>query len=188
MRAERARFGLPRRGAGIRLAGEAAHGLILTGYVLAEAALIDRKVVAHAPTLGREARGPFCGGTLRIGGEPEEDPCVDEADYLLLTSAAAVERFGGTMAADGLLIAEESLPELPAHGVALPLVATASEAGGTPLLVDLVSAAALAEIADVVTRRALREAARRLLPERTRKAGFAALDAGWMLARRRPRV
>jgi len=185
---ERSGFGLPRRGVGLRLAGEAAHGLILTGYVLAEAALIDRRAVAHAPTLGREARGPLCGGTLRIGGDPEEDPAVDEADHLLLTSSAAIERFAETLAQDGLLIVESSLAEAPPRAVALPLVETAAEAGGTPLLVDMVAAAALAEIAGVVTRRALRTAAERLLPERTRPAGYAALDAGWMLARRLPPI
>lgn len=173
------------RGFALRLAGEAAHGLLFAGYVLAEAALIDRRAVSHAPTLGAAARGPTSGGTLRIGADPDEDPLVDEADCLVLTSSPALRRYAGSLAPAGLLIAEETLGERPEHAIALPFARAAAEAGGTQLLVDMVAAAVVVEMTGEITRRALGEAAARLLPERGRAAGLAALEAGRMLGRRR---
>jgi 2-oxoglutarate ferredoxin oxidoreductase subunit gamma len=175
------------RGISIRLAGESAHGLLFAGYVLAEAALLERRQVSHLPTLGAAARGPLSGGTLRIAGDPDEDPVVDEADCLLVTSAAALARFARP-APWGLLVAEESLTGLPEHAIAFPIVRTAIESGGTPLVVDLVSAAVVTELTGAVSRRALQDAAARLLPERGRPAGLAALDAGMELGKRRARA
>ena len=176
------------RGFAIRVAGDAAHGLLFTGYVLAEAALIDRRAVAHAPTLGLAARGPLSGGAIQIGGEPEEYPLVDEPDCLLLTSREALTVYAESLAPAGLLVVEESLTGPPDHAVPLPLIRTAVDSGGTPLLVDLVAAAVLAELTGAVSRRALEEAAGRLLPERGRPAGVAALEAGLELGKRRPRA
>jgi len=172
------------RGIAIRLAGEPAHGLLFAGYVLAEAALVDRRAVAHVPSLGAATRGPLSGGTIRIAGEPDEDPVVDAPDCLVVTSPQAVARFAGGLAREGRLIAEESLAELPEDAIALPLVRTAIEAGGTPMVVDLVAAAVVTEITGAVSRRALHEAAERLLPARGRPAGMAALDAGLELGKR----
>ena len=182
------RGALPRRGIAIRLAGEAAHGLLFAGYVLAEAALLERRAVAHMPTLGAAARSSWSGGAIRIGAEPGEYPLVDAPDCLLATSTEGVERFAGGLAPEGRLIAEESLAAAPDFAIRLPLVRTAVEAGGTPLVVDLVAAAVLTEWTGAVSRRALQEAAARLLPARGRPAGLAALDAGIELGLRRLRA
>ncbi|HLQ66458.1 MAG TPA: 2-oxoacid:acceptor oxidoreductase family protein [Candidatus Limnocylindrales bacterium] len=183
-----ARDTIGRRGIAIRLAGEAAHGLLFAGYVLADAALLERRAVAHMPTLGAAARGDVSGGAIRIGAEPGEYPLVDQADCLLVTSVAGMRRYGGGLAPGGRVIAEESLPALPEFAIALPLVRTAIETGGTPLVVDLVAAAVVTEMTGAVSRRALQEAAARLLPARGRPAGLAALDAGIELGKRRLRA
>ncbi len=175
---------IARRGIAIRLAGDPAHGLLFTGYVLAEAALIDRRAVAHMPSLGATARGPLSGGALRVGGEPDEDPVVVAPGCLVVTSREALGRYAGEMAPEGRLIAEESLPGLPETAIALPLVRTAIEAGGTAMVVDLVAAAVVTEMTGAVSRRALQEAADRLLPARGRPAALAALDAGMELGKR----
>ncbi len=178
-----------RRGLAIRLAGDPAHGLLFTGYVLAEAALLDRRSVSHTPTLGPKARGPMSGGAVRIAGEQEEYPLVDQPECLLLTSARALERFGADVAPGGWLLIEESLREgSPEHAIALPLVRAAVESSGTMMMVDLVAAAAVAAITGAVSRTSLHEAAERLLPDRGRHAALAALDAGTRLGKSRPRA
>jgi 2-oxoglutarate ferredoxin oxidoreductase subunit gamma len=178
-----------RRGLSIRLAGDPAHGLLFTGYVLAEAALLDRRSVSHAPTLGPAARGPLSGGAIRIAREQEEYPLVDTPDCLLLTSEAAIERFAADLAPEGWLLVEESLvARAREDAMALPLVKTAVATGGTALVVDLVAAAVITAVTGAVSRRALHDAAERLLPERGRPAGFAALDAGMELGKARLRA
>ncbi len=175
---------IARRGMAIRLAGDPAHGLLFTGYVLAEAAMIDRRAVSHLPSLGATARGPLSGGALRVGGEPDEDPVVVSSGCLVVTSREALARYAGELAPEGRLIAEESLPGLPESAIGLPLVRTAIEAGGTAMVVDLVAAAVVTEMTGAVSRRALQEAADRLLPARGRPAALAALDAGMELGKR----
>ncbi len=180
---------LLKRGTSIRLAGDPAHGLLFTGYVLAEAALLDRRSVSHAPTLGPMARGGLSGGSIRIATDSDEYPLVDAPDCLLLTSLAALERFVADVAPEGRLLVEESLRErAPGFAMALPLVRTAVEAGGTSLVVDLVAAAAVSAVTGAVSRRALYDAAARLLPERGRPAALAALDAGLELGKGRLRA
>jgi len=179
---------LPRRAASIRLAGDPAHGLLFAGYVLAEAALLDRRSVCHAPTLGAAARGPLSGGALRIAGEQSEYPLVDEPDCLLLTSPQALQRLASSLASEGRLLVEESMGEhAPGFAIALPLVHAAVEYGGTSLVVDLVAAAAVTAITGAVSRRSLYEAAARLLPEWGRPAALAALDAGMEMGKSRLR-
>lgn len=180
---------IPRRGTSIRLAGDPAHGLLFAGYILAEAALLDRKWVAHAPSLGPAARGPWSGGGIQIGGDREEYPLVDAPDCLLLTSASAIARFTPDLGREGRLLIEASLRgEAPAFAIALPLVATAIESGGTPLVTDLVAAAVVTAMTGAVSRRALHDAAGRLLPEPGRPAALAALDAGMELGLSRLRA
>jgi len=180
------RGGLPRRAFSIRLAGDPSHGLIFAGYVLAEAAFLERRAIAHAPTLGAAARGPWSGGALRIAGDAREYPLVEAPDCLLLTSEPAIERFAGSLAPEGWLLVDESLAaRAPDVAIPLPLVRTAIESGGTALVVDVVAAAVVTAITGAVSRRALNEAVARLLPERGRLAGLAALDAGMELGRSR---
>lgn len=180
------RGGLPRRATSIRLAGDPAHGLVFAGFVLAEAALLERRAIAHAPTLGVAARGPLSGGALRIAGDAREFPLVEEPDCLLLTSGPALIRFAASLAPGGTLLVDESLAAgAPNTAIALPLVRTAIESGGTALVVDVVSAAVVTAITGAVSRRALNDAVARLLPERGRLAGLAALDAGMELGRSR---
>lgn len=180
------RGGLPRRAVSIRLAGDPAHGLLFAGYVLAEAALLERRAIAHAPTLGAAARGPLSGGALRIAGDPREYPLVEAPDCLLLTSGPAIERFAASLAPGGWLLVDESIAAgAPDFAIALPLVRTAVESGGTALVVDVVAAAVVTAITGATSRRALLDAVARLLPERGRLAGLAALDAGMELGRSR---
>lgn len=180
---------LPKKGSSIRLAGDPAHGLLFAGYILAEAALLDRRSVSHAPTLGPAARGPLSGGAIRIANDQEEYPLVEAPECLLLTSLAALERLGPELAPEGQLLVEETLlNHAPSFAIALPLVRTAIESGGTSLVVDLVAAAVVTAISGAVSRRALYEAAERLLPERGRPAALAALDAGIEMGRSRLRA
>lgn len=181
--------GLPRKGFAIRLAGDPAHGLLFAGYLLAEAALIDRRFVSHAPTLGAAARGNLSGGSIRIASEHEEYPLVDAPELLLVSSAPALDRFANALAPEGSLLVDESLRDLsPTYAIELPLVRTAMEAGGTSLVVDLVAAAVVAAMTGAVSRRALYDAAERLLPGRGRPAALAALDAGVEMGRSRLRA
>jgi Pyruvate/2-oxoacid:ferredoxin oxidoreductase gamma subunit len=178
-----------RRGTSIRLAGDPAHGLLFSGYLLAEAALLDRRAVSHAPTLGPAARGPLSGGALLIAGDQEEYPLVDMPGCLLVTSQQALSRYAPALAPEGRLLIEESLRErAPGYSIALPLVRAATESAGTSLVVDLVAAAALTAITGAVSRRSLYEAAERLLPERGRPAALAALDAGMEMGKSRLRA
>jgi hypothetical protein len=84
---------------------------------------------------------------------------------------------------------DESLRDIsPTYAIELPLVRTAIEAGGTSLVVDLVAAAVVTAMTGAVSRRALYDAAERLLPGRGRPAALAALDAGVEMGRSRLRV
>src|SRR2546427_6072505 len=84
---------LPRREISIRVAGDPGHGLLFAGYLLAEAALLDRRFVSPAPPLGPAARGALSGGAVRSAGGPAADPPRRAPGSPLLTPPPAPEGF-----------------------------------------------------------------------------------------------
>ena len=169
MTSERSGFGLPRRGAGLRLAGGGARP-DPDGVRPGRAALIDRYTRGR-PRYGREARGPLCGGTLRIGGDPEEDSRGRGG-----SSVAHVQR------RDRALRGDLGPGRTPDRGVVPPKRRRTAvrcrwwkdrgRGGRNAAARGHGRGRGIAEIAGVVTRRALRTAAERLLPERTRPGGL----------------
>jgi 2-oxoglutarate ferredoxin oxidoreductase subunit gamma len=93
------------------LAGFGGQGLLFGGQVLARAALIEGREVFWIPSYGPEMRGGTAACTVIVGGEPIGSPVVDQLDALVALNPPSLAKYEPLLAADGLLVVNDSLIE-----------------------------------------------------------------------------
>jgi len=170
----------------IRLAGKGGQGIMLGGAILAEAAMLDGLKVAETQEYGPEARLGATKADLIISKHEIAFPEVHQPDFLLCLSRPAYLRYAKTLAANGMMIAEEALREEMGQSpqvVYLPMRATALSLG-TELYTNIIGLGALAALSGAVSKEALQSSVRSRVKVETVKDNFAALDLGYELASR----
>jgi len=172
----------------IRLAGSGGQGLILAGVILAEAATIyDEKNAVQSQSYGPEARGGASRAEVIISEEDIDYPKATAIDVLLCLTQEACDRYGSDLKPGALLIADaEEVGEIAldeVRAVSLPILRTASQEVGKPLVANIVAVAALVQLTRVVTKDALRNAVLGRVPKGTEEINLKALEAGFELGR-----
>ena len=77
----------------IIIAGFGGQGILFTGHVLAEAAMLDGLEVLWIPSYGPEMRGGTASCTVIVGDGPIGSPVVDRADAAIVMNPPSLERF-----------------------------------------------------------------------------------------------
>ena len=112
---------------GIMIAGFGGQGVLFTGRLLAETALISGYQVTWYPSYGPEQRGGTCHAAVVISSEPIGSPVVDEPDFLLVLNQPSWERFALTTSKQGYTIYNSDLVK-PAStakpGIPIPIPAS----------------------------------------------------------------
>lgn len=112
---------------GIMIAGFGGQGVLFTGRLLAETALISGYQVTWYPSYGPEQRGGTCHAAVVISSDPIGSPVVDEPDYLLVLNQPSWERFADSTSKQGYTIYNSDLVK-PAStakpGILIPIPAT----------------------------------------------------------------
>jgi len=172
----------------IRLAGSGGQGLILAGVILAEAATIyDEKNAVQSQSYGPEARGGASRAEVIISDGDIDYPKATSIDVLLCLTQEACDRYGSDLKAGGLLITDaEEVAGMPAgehRQVSLPMLRTATQDVGKPLVANIVALGSLVQMTRVVTKDALRNAVLGRVPKGTEELNLKALEAGFELGR-----
>jgi 2-oxoglutarate ferredoxin oxidoreductase subunit gamma len=183
---------------GVRLAGRGGQGIMLAGFLLAQAAMTDGLHVVQTQSYGPEARLGAAKSDVIVSASEIAYPEVLAPDFFLCLSHDAYVAYSHTVGPGAVSVIEEralgGLGRLgparppPTAAVVLPLVDTARECG-TDLATNIVALGALVGIADLVSERSMREAlAARVAPESLalNTHAFAAglrLAAGWRESR-----
>ena len=169
----------------VALVGTGGQGLIMTGIILAEAAIIDGKYTIQSQSYGPEARGGASKAEVIIDDEPIDYPKVTEADILLALSQDAVDKYftlmkdGGSLIADDMYV--ERIPETENSVLTVPILRTAIEQFGNPIFASVISLGVIVKYTGVVSREAIIAAVLSRVPKGTEEKNKAALEAGWNL-------
>jgi 2-oxoglutarate ferredoxin oxidoreductase subunit gamma len=168
----------------IKLTGSGGQGLILTGVILAEAALIDGKCAIQSQSYGPEARGGFSKAEVIISDEEIDFVKVQKCDMLLCLSQASYDRYGKNFS--GVLILDEGInikyPE-PEKVLRIPILSTAAEKLGKPMVANIVALGAVNGVMDFVSKESLLKALINRVPKGTEDLNKLALQSGYDLVR-----
>ena len=167
----------------IRLSGSGGQGLILAGVILAEAAIIDGKKAIQSQSYGPEARGGSSKAEVIISDEEIDFVKVQNCDMLLCLTQIAYDKYGKEFTK--VLILDDSLktkyPE-PEKVVRIPILDTASEKLGKPMVANIVALGAVNGLLKLVSKEALLEAVTNRVPKGTEELNKLALESGYELA------
>ena len=170
----------------LRLSGRGGQGIILTGIILAEAALLDGLNVVQSQVYGPESRGGASKAEVIISRETISYPKVTEPDILLVMSQEAAARYAATVKDDGLLVVDstyvrETCP-VKARVVRAPISEMARDQLGREVVASAVAAGLIAGLSGVVSTENAREAVRLRVPPGTEGLNLKAVEAGLGLA------
>lgn len=152
---------------GVRIAGRGGQGVMLAGFLLAQAAMSDGLNVVQTQSYGPEARLGAAKSDVIVSPQEIAYPEVVAPDVFLCLSHDAFVAYWHSVGPHALSIIDERA----AHGfetsgaVVLPLTAAARQCGAV-LATNIVGLGALVGIAGVVSEQSLREAlAARVAPD-----------------------
>jgi 2-oxoglutarate ferredoxin oxidoreductase subunit gamma len=167
----------------LRLSGSGGQGLILAGVILAEAALIDGKRAIQSQSYGPEARGGSSKAEVIISDGDIDFVKVQKCDMLLCLTQEAYDKYGKEFTS--VLVLDENLklkyPE-PEKVVKVPILDTASEKLGKPMVANIVALGAVNGLLKLVSKESLQQAVMSHVPKGTEELNKKALEMGYGLA------
>jgi 2-oxoisovalerate ferredoxin oxidoreductase beta subunit len=133
-----------------KFSGFGGQGVLSLGLVVAEAAGRAGRYVSWFPSYGPEQRGGAASASVVMGGKEIGSPAVDSPDILVAMNQPSLEKFLPTVAKNGTVLYEESIPLRPAapQGVTVktfPAMRIAEEAG-TPKAANTAFLGAMVEL------------------------------------------
>lgn len=170
----------------MRLTGSGGQGLILAGIIFAEAALLDGNEAIQSQSYGPEARGGASKAEVLISDLPIDFPKVDKPDIFLALTQLACDTYGKEIKNTGMMIIDETV-DMPTntqakHIVRVPILRTASEVIGKPIVANIIAIGLIAELTKCVTRENIEKAVMARVPKGTEALNQRALEEGYKLA------
>ena len=93
----------------IIVGGFGGQGVLMSGYVLATAAMYEGKHVTYLPAYGAEMRGGTANCTVTMGDEPIASPVAATSDMAILMNRPSCLRFEKQIRPDGLIFTNSDL-------------------------------------------------------------------------------
>lgn len=152
---------------GVRLAGRGGQGVMLAGFLLAQAAMTDGMNVVQTQSYGPEARLGAAKTDVILSPTEIAYPEVVAPDVFLCLSHDAFVAYSPGVGPDALSVIDEHAARglETGSGIVLPLADTARKCGAA-LATNIVGLGALVAITGLVSERSLREAlAARVTPD-----------------------
>jgi 2-oxoglutarate ferredoxin oxidoreductase subunit gamma len=164
------------------LSGSGGQGLILAGVILAEAALIDGKRAVQSQSYGPEARGGSSKAEVIISDDEIDFVKVQKCDMLLCLTQAAYDKYGKDFTR--VLILDKDMDmkyPAPEKVVRIPILDTALEKLGKPMVANIVALGAVNGVLNLVSKESLVKAVMSRVPKGTEDLNKRALESGYDL-------
>ncbi len=171
----------------VRLSGKGGQGIIFTGIVLAEAAVIEGLNVVQSQVYGPESRGGASKAEVIISREPIDYPKVTQPDVVVVMSQEAADRYAGSVKPGGLLIVDTTYvhetPKVEARIISAAISGIAREKLGREQVASAVAAGLVVGLTGMVGADALRQAVVARAPRGTGELNARAVEEGLFLAK-----
>jgi 2-oxoglutarate ferredoxin oxidoreductase subunit gamma len=166
----------------IRLAGFGGQGIVMAGYVLGRAGILDGRNALQTQSYGSESRGGTCKSDVIISEGEILELAPSALDVLVAMSQPALDKFLPSVKDGGLLIYDSDLVRPGPDGVkSCGLAATdiAHRTFGRDVVANVVMLGFLAGLTGVVSAEPLRRAISENVPSKTVKMNLEAFEQGF---------
>ncbi len=165
----------------IRFAGFGGQGIIMAGYVLGHAGVLDGQNALQTQSYGSESRGGACKSDVIISEDEILDLAPSSLDVLVAMAQPALDKYLANLKQDGTLIYESDLVK-PDDGMqrafGLPATGIAQQTFGREVVANAIILGYLAGLVDVVSRDSLRKALAEGVPAKTVELNLQAVEEG----------
>jgi len=170
----------------IRLAGSGGQGVILAGFILAEAGVFEKHYVVHTQNYGPETRGGTSVSEVIFSDTEIDYPRTLGLDILLALDQRACDENLPDMKPEGLVIIDSDLVEKVFWGkvVRVPFSGWAQKKFKEQKVANMLALGALVPFCAWVSSRSLRKALNKRIPPGIAQLNLSAFREGLRLARR----
>jgi 2-oxoglutarate ferredoxin oxidoreductase subunit gamma len=166
----------------IRLAGFGGQGIVMAGYALGRAGILDGKNALQTQSYGSEARGGACKSDVIIASDEILELAPAALDVLVAMAQPAFDKFRSNLKEDGVLIYESDLVKPDSdgpRGFGLPATDIAHKTFGRDVVANVIMLGCLAGLTRAASRDSLRQAISESVPPKTVEMNLRAFEEGY---------
>lgn len=171
----------------LRLGGSGGQGIILTGIILAEAAISMGKNAIQSQSYGPEARGGASKSEIIVSDKEIYFTKVNKPNLFLALTQDAYDKYNKEVVQGGICVLDDSIrtgTEVVGRTIyKLPIVQTATEEVGRAMVTNIVALGILSEVMTTLDTEAIKEAMLHRIPKGTEEINLRAFEAGIKLIR-----
>ena len=166
----------------VRIAGFGGQGIVMAGYVLGHAGILDGGNALQTQSYGSESRGGACNSDVIISQEEILEFVPADLDVLVAMSQPALDKYLANLNEDGILIYDSDLVK-PGNGAlrsfGLPATGIAEKTFGRDVVANVIMLGCLAGLTGAVSRDSLRQAISESVPPKTVDMNLEAFKEGF---------
>ena len=166
----------------IRFCGTGGQGLLLSGIILAEGAMMDGRHVSQTQSYGPEARGGASKSDVIIDAEEIDFPKILTPDIILAMSQDACFKYAPSLKKGGILIIDESnvkkFPPVSGEVYSYPITDLARREIGKEITANIVALGIITSFLTGLRRESIRAAVSKRVPLKTIELNLKAFDLG----------
>nr|CAI78875.1 2-ketoglutarate:acceptor oxidoreductase, gamma subunit [uncultured bacterium] len=166
----------------IRLAGFGGQGIVMAGYVLGHAGLLDGRNALQTQSYGSESRGGACKSDVIISEDVILDFAPSALDVLVAMSQPALGTYLPNLKEDGILIYDSGLVKPAGRGTrcfGVPATSIAEKTFGRDVVANVLMLGCLAGVTGAASPDSLRQAISETVPPKTVDMNLAAFKEGF---------
>lgn len=169
----------------IRFCGFGGQGIILSGYILGNAAVAENLNALQTQSYGSESRGGACKSDVIISKEEILEIEADQLDVLVAFSQPAYDAYVGRLRREGILIIEDDLVKPANNSPVAPCRIKATDIAykkfGRKIMANTVMLGFVTAIVKQISRKSMENAVRQSAPPGTEEANLMAFAQGYEL-------
>jgi 2-oxoglutarate ferredoxin oxidoreductase subunit gamma len=169
----------------IRFSGFGGQGIVLSGFIMGNAAINEGKNAIQNQSYGSESRGGACRSDVIISDRNINELSPPEVDVLVSMSHSAFEKYipmlksGGTLIIDTDLVFPENVEKFKYYG--LPATDIAYKKFGRKIIGNMVMIGYVTAITKIVSKKAVKDSIKNNVPKGTEDLNLKAFEEGYKM-------